>query len=498
MALVAKPPGGDKLGFEMQLTRRCFLASAASLPALGQSRPPNIVFILADDLGWGDLRCFNPASRIAAPHLEEFAAQGIRFTDMHSPSAVCTPTRYGLLTGRYSWRSALKQGVLNGYSPALIEPGRQTLATLCKSRGFDTSCIGKWHLGLGRDKKTDYSRPLDPSPLNYGFDSFFGIPASLDMPPYLWVENDRCVEQPSSTIPDSAGPRPRGPFYRGGPIAPSFSIQDVLPAMTRRAVSWIEQRGANPFFLYLPLAAPHTPWMPANGFRGKSHAGEYGDFVAQVDHTAGEVLAALERTGAARDTLVVFASDNGSIWLDEDRVATGHESNGPWRGMKADIYEGGHRVPFLARWPGRIKPGSTSNETACLTGVFATLAQLLGVKPPDNAAEDSFSFSDALQNRPRRGGMDHAIVLHSSGGRFAIRQNEWKLVDGRGAGGMSYGREKPDVQPAQGEPAVELYNLAKDPRESRNLAASRADVVDRLTKLLRRYQADGRSRPVAV
>jgi len=481
----------------MQLTRRSFFASAASLPALGQTRPPNVVFILADDLGWGDLRCFNSSSRITAPHLDKFASQGVRFTDMHSPSAVCTPTRYGLLTGRYSWRSSLTRGVLNGYSPALIEPGRQTLATLCKSRGYDTACIGKWHLGLGRDIKTDYSRPLDPSPLNYGFDSFFGIPASLDMPPYLWVENDRCVEQPSATTPDSAGPRPRGPFYRGGPIAPSFSIEGVLPEMIRRAVSWVEKRGANPFFLYLPLAAPHTPWMPLKEFRGKSPAGEYGDFVAQVDHSVGQVLDALERTRAAQDTLVVFTSDNGSIWLEEDRVATGHKSNGPWRGMKADIYEGGHRVPFLARWPGRIRPGSTSNETACLTGVFATLSELLGSKLEDNAAEDSFSFADTLQNRMRRTRWDYGIVLHSSGGRFAIRKDEWKLIDGRGAGGMNYGLETPDVKPAPGDPAVELYNLADDPGETKNLAASRADVVGGLTKLLRRYQAEGRSRPRA-
>lgn len=481
----------------MTLTRRSFLASVAAGAAV-PSRPRNVVLVLADDMGWGDLRSYNKDSRIDAPRLERLATEGVRFTDMHSPSAVCTPTRYGLLTGRYCWRSSLKRGVLNGYSPSLIEPGRQTLATLCKSQGLDTACFGKWHLGLGRNPKTDYSKTLDPSPLNYGFDSFFGIPASLDMPPYLWVENDRCVEQPTSATPDSAGPRPRGPFYRGGPIAPSFSIEGVLPEITRRAVSWIESRRSNPFFLYMPLPAPHTPWMPLQQFRGKSRAGEYGDFVAQVDNSVGQVLQALDRTGAARDTLFLFTSDNGSIWLEEDRIATGHLSNGSWRGMKADIYEGGHRVPFIARWPGRVKPASVAGEPSCLTGVFATLAALLGARLPDGAAEDSFSFAASLQGRPAPSNMDHGLVLHSSGGRFAIRQDHWKLVDGRGAGGMSYGLETPDVKPAPGEPAVELYDLARDPAERRNLAHANPEVVARLTALLRRYQNDGRSRPPAA
>lgn len=480
----------------MSLTRRAFLASSAAAAAAPGSAPPNIVLILADDLGWGDLRCFNRESRIDTPRLDKLASEGVRFTDMHSPSAVCTPTRYGLLTGRYSWRTALKRGVLNGYSPALIEPGRRTLASLCKSAGFDTACFGKWHLGLGRDARTDYSKPLDPSPVHYGFDHFFGIPASLDMPPYVWVENNRCVEQPSSTVPDSGGPRPRGPFYRGGPIAPSFSIEGVLPELTRRAVSWVGARRTNPFFLYLPLAAPHTPWMPTRDFRGRSKAGEYGDFVSQVDHSVGQVLDAVQNAGKANETLFIFTSDNGSIWLEEDRAATGHESNGPWRGMKADIYEGGHRVPFIARWPGRIRPNTISSETACLTGVYATLAELLSQRLTGGEAEDSFSFAASLQGRSRPGKMSHGIVLHSSGGRFAIRQDEWKFIDGRGAGGMNYGKEIPDVKPAAGEPLVELYNLAEDPREMTNLASARRDVVERLTALLRRYQTEGRSRPL--
>lgn len=448
-------------------------------------------------MGWGDLRCYNRESRVDAPALERLAGEGVRFTDMHSPSAVCTPTRYGLLTGRYAWRTVMKSGVLNGYSPALIEAGRQTLASFCKVRGYATGCFGKWHLGLGRDAKTDYSKRLDPSPLSYGFDTFFGIPASLDMAPYVWVENDRCVEQPSANVADSSGPRPRGPFYRGGPIAPSFSIEGVLPEITRRASSWIE-RQTGPYFAYVPLTAPHTPWMPLRQFRDGSKAGEYGDFMAQVDRSVNHILDAVDRTGASRDTLVIFTSDNGSIWLEEDRLATRHESNARWRGMKADIYEGGHRVPFIARWPGRIQPDSASGAPSCLTGVFSTLAGLMGEKLSEDAAEDSFSFAGALMGKPPAARMDHGLVLHSSGGRFAIRQDEWKLVDGRGAGGMRYGKELPDVTPAPGEPAVELYNLAEDPGETKNLAAKESAVVDRLVKLLRKYQAEGRSRPRAA
>lgn len=461
------------------------------------ARPFNIVLILADDMGWGDLRCYNRDSRIDAPTLERLAGDGVRFTDMHSPSAVCTPTRYGLLTGRYSWRTTMKSGVLNGSSPALIEDGRQTLASLCKARGYATGCFGKWHLGLGREAKTDYSKRLDPSPLSYGFDTYFGIPASLDMPPYVWVENDRCVEQPSANVGDSAGPRPRGPFYRGGPIAPSFSIESVLPEITRKAASWIE-RQTGPYFAYVPLTAPHTPWMPLRQFQGGSKAGEYGDFMAQVDRSVSHILAAVERGRDARDTLVVFTSDNGSIWLEEDRLVTGHESNAHWRGMKADIYEGGHRVPFIARWPGRIQPNTVAGAPSCLTGVFATVAELMGQKLRDDCAEDSFSFAGSLTGKPLPAPMKHGLVLHSSGGRFAIRQDEWKLIDGRGAGGMSYGKENPNVTPAPGEPPIELYNLAEDPGEEKNLAASRPDVAGRLTTLLRKYQAEGRSRPRAV
>ncbi|MGH9627641.1 MAG: sulfatase-like hydrolase/transferase, partial [Bryobacteraceae bacterium] len=278
------------------MDRRTFCRSLAAgsaflgrVPAAEQK--PNIVYILADDLGWGDLKCYNSESQIPTPNAERLASQGIRFTDMHSPSAVCTPTRYGIMTGRYCWRTRLDKGVLWGYSPNLIEPGRMTVASMLKSQGYSTGVIGKWHLGLGDKPEADYSRPLHPCPNDHGFDYFFGIPASLDMDPYLYIENDRAVEQPTE---HTAGRNnPRGVFWRKGPIAPGFKLEEVLPKLTERAIGFIEERAKKPeqpFFLYFPLTGPHTPWLPTAEFRGKSKAGDYGDFVAQVDDTLGRIM----------------------------------------------------------------------------------------------------------------------------------------------------------------------------------------------------------------
>ncbi len=281
------------------LTRRTFCKALAAIPASAYGVPadalPNIVYVLADDLGWGDLGCYNLQSAVPTPHADRFATEGMRFTDMHSPSAVCTPTRYGILTGRYCWRSRLKSGVLWGYSPNLIEDGRMTVPALLKSRGYYNGGIGKWHLGLGKEEKTDYDKLLRPGPIDHGFDYYFGIPASLDMDPYLYFENDRAVEKPTAHTEGKNSPR--GVFWRGGGIAPHFEVEEVLPTLTERATKFIHDRAskpAQPFFLYLALTAPHTPWVPKAAFQGKSKAGIYGDFVAQVDDTLGRVLRALE------------------------------------------------------------------------------------------------------------------------------------------------------------------------------------------------------------
>lgn len=473
------------------MTRRDFTRAAALSPLVlrGAQKLPNIVYILADDLGWGDLRCYNPESRVPMPNADRLASEGVRFTDMHSPSAVCTPTRYGILTGRYCWRSRLKEGVLWGYSPSLIEPGRLTVPALLRSAGYATAGVGKWHLGLGTAEKTDYSAPLRPGPRDFGFDYYFGIPASLDMEPYVYFENDRTVEQPTSTIPERN--EPRGVFWRGGPIAPSFKMEEVLPTLTRKAVTYIHERARtpdNPFFLYLALTGPHTPWLPLPQYKGRSGAGIYGDFAAQVDDTLGAVMTALHETKLAGDTLLVFTSDNGAHWTPEDKEKYPHRANASWRGMKADIHEAGHRVPFLVRWPGKVKAGSAASDPACLTDLMATVSEIAGKPLPREAGEDSFSLVPALSGKK---GTRDAVVHHSIDGMFAIRSGEWKLALGLGSGGFSL--PKRDTA-RSGEPQGQLYNLRKDPAEAENLYAKNPDVVARLTSLLERYRREGRSR----
>lgn len=453
---------------------------------------PNLVYILADDLGWGDLECYNPQSGVPTPNARRLASEGVRFTDMHSPSAVCTPTRYGILTGRYCWRSRLKQGVLNGYSPNLIEPGRMTVASLLKSRGYHTAGIGKWHLGLGDGQKTDYAQPLRPGPAQHGFDYYYGIPASLDMPPYLYFENERAVAAATESTPGST--EPRGVFWREGPMAPGFSMEGVLPHLAEKATSYLRSRAKmkeQPFFLYFPLTAPHTPWVPQGRFAGRSKAGLYGDFVAQVDSTLGQVMETLEQTGLAANTLLIFTSDNGADWKVEDKAKFAHRANAEWRGEKADIWDGGHRIPFLARWPGKVRPGASSDQLGCLTDLMATAGEIAGATLPEGAGEDSYSLLPALLGAAKRP-IREAIVHHSMDGMFAIRQGEWKLELGLGSGGFSAPKR---IEARPGEAKGQLYNLAADPGETTNLWLKKPDVVARLSALLDRYVKEGRSRP---
>ena len=471
---------------------RWALAFLAMLPT-ASARPerPNVLLILADDLGWGDPGVYNRESKIPTPAMDAFAAEGMRFTDVHTPSSVCTPTRYALLTGRYAWRGKLKKGVLQGYSPYLFEEGRPTIASVLKQRGYRTAAIGKWHLGLGTAAKADYAKPLDPGPLTAGFDEFSGIPASLDMEPYVWVK-DRAVEaQPTDHV--EAGKHQReggGGFWRAGPIAPGFKHVEVLPRIEREAVAYLDRQGKDrsaPFFLYLALTGPHTPWLPIGEHGGKSKAGAYGDFVVQVDVLVGRVLAALEKAGLAKETLVVLTSDNGSHWPVSDIEKWGHRSNGPWRGQKADIHEGGHRVPFVVRWPGRVAPGTTCDATACLADLFATCAAAAGAAMPAGSGEDSFDLAPLLKGE--KGFARPYTIHHSSAGMFAIREGPWKLVEGQGSGGFT------NVKVAPGDPAGQLYNLTDDPGETKNLHAEKADVVQRLAALLAKCREGGRSRP---
>jgi arylsulfatase A-like enzyme len=469
----------------------------ASVPSSAQparaARQSNIVVILADDLGYGDLRSYNPASKIPTPHLDRLAADGMRLTDAHSPSGVCTPTRYGLLTGRYAWRTRLTRGVLNGYSPLLIERGRLTLASLVRQRGYATAAIGKWHLGFGTTEPADFRQPLEPGPNSIGFDYFFGIAASLDMPPYVFVENKAVTAAPTGTIA-SSGMRRRGGngYWREGAIAPGFTHEGVLPALTERAVSFIERQSpGKPFLLYLPLNAPHTPWMPTAEFRGKSGADYYGDFVVQVDAAVARILDALDRSNASDNTLVIFTSDNGAHWLPTDIERWGHRANHGLRGQKADIWEGGHRVPFIARWPGRIQAGSTRNDLVCLTDLFATLAAIVDVPLPRDAAEDSYNLLPVLLGDQPQAPIREAIVHHSIDGTFAFRQGPWKLALALGSRGFS---EPRNVVPKPGEAEGQLYNLEDDPGEQHNLWLQKPEIVARLTALLHKYRTEGRSR----
>ncbi|MHC4618956.1 MAG: sulfatase family protein [Planctomycetota bacterium] len=479
--------------------------SNASKSRAGSPRKlPNIVFIMADDLGYGDVTCLNSNSKIPTPNVDRMAAAGMRFADAHSGSAVCTPTRYGILTGRYCWRTRLKKGVLWGYSEALIGPERMTVASLLKRHGYRTACIGKWHLGLGwattdgekpNRNNIDYGKPIKGGPTALGFDYFFGIPASLDMDPYVYIENDR-VSAPATEIVEKS---PWPEFYRSGPASPDFDHREVMPILTEKAVEFIAKHQsrspARPFFLYFPLTAPHTPILPTKQFQGKSKAGKYGDFVVQVDWTVGQILNTLKRYGVAKNTLIILTSDNGPEKGMEKRVREyAHHSSYHFRGKKRDIWDGGHRIPFIASWPERIKPNTVSDQTTCLTDLMATAAEIVDDKLADNVAEDSYSILPAMLDENLRERIREAVVHHSSKGEFAIRQGRWKLILCKGSGGNRYQTGPNAIK--QDDPPGQLYDMRGDYSEKRNLYNDRPEIVEQLANLLEKYKKQGYSRPL--
>ncbi len=500
------------------MTGLAVLLMASTATAADRPARPNIVYILADDLGSGDVRCLNRSGRIATPNIDRLAAAGMTFTDAHSGSAVCTPTRYGIITGRYAWRTRLQSGVLGGCSPRLIPPGRLTVAELLRRQGYHSVAVGKWHLGMNWALKpgkrpftdaiekgadgwnVDFTRPIAGGPTSVGFDEYFGISGSLDMVPYTFIADDRVTAIPTvdKAFPMMLG-QSRNRFTRRGPAAADFEAEDVLPALAARAVEAIHQGAAgakagHPLFLYLALSAPHTPIAPEIPWRGKSGLNAYGDFVMQVDAAVGKVLRALDEHGLTDPTLVVVTSDNGcSPEADyPDLLAHGHDPSMGFRGTKADIFEGGHRVPFFVRWPGVVAAGTRSSQLICLTDLMATCAEILGEKLPADAAEDSVSILPALEGRDR-GPLREAVVHHSINGSFAIRQGDWKLALCPDSGGWSVPR--PGTKEAAGLPPVQLYNLASDPAERQNVHDRHPEVVARLTALLEKYVADGRSTP---
>lgn len=501
------------------ITRRRFLMMAggagvlATMPQFVWARdhngsPPNIVFILADDMGYGDLNCQNRESKIPTPNLDSLASQGIRFTDAHSPSAVCTPTRYGIMTGRYCWRSRLKRWVLGPWDKPLIEQQRLTVAQLLKESRYHTACIGKWHLGWDwptKDGKSlnskstgesvDFTKPIGGGPISVGFDYYFGdgVP---NYPPYCFIENDRTVGIPTEMKPKSMFGNP-GVMFKG------WKLDAVMPTITRKAVNYIEERAKEPekkpFFLYFPLTAPHTPIAPKKEFQGKSQAGRYGDYVYQVDYSVGEVLRALDRYGMTGDTLVVFTSDNGSPGRDGTNMSGeknsvrkyGHNPSRPWRGIKADAWDGGHRIPFIGRWPGKIPEGRVSDELICQVDFITTVAAILGKTLPDDAGEDSYNLLPVLKGKELDEPIREAVIHHSGGGLFCVRRGKWKLILGLGAGGFSGGIREPEP----GEPEGQLYDMESDSGEQNNVYHQHPEVVDKLTFLLKQYKRSGRSAP---
>lgn len=452
---------------------------------------PNILVILVDDMGYGDAGCYDPDSKIPTPNIDRLAAEGMRFTDAHAAGALCHPSRYGLMTGRYPFRT----DVSVWRKQPLIERGRVTIASLLRENGYRTAMVGKWHLGF---LENGYENVLPGGPVDVGFHTFFGIRASTDIPPYFYIRNDRAVGPPSESISANAseGWSPiQGAFWREGGIAPDLRLEDVLPRFTDEAVNIIEAHdaGSAPLMLYLAYPAPHTPWLPSEEFVGKSGAGMYGDFTMMVDAMIGRVLTALEESGMADETLVVFSSDNGPVWYDEDVERLGHDSSGGLRGMKGDAWEGGHRMPFIVRWPGMVEAQSVSDQTICFTDLLATFAAMLNVELPDGAGEDSFDLLPVLKgtqpaNKPIRG----PVVLPSANGFMSIRFGPWKLINGLGSGGFT----KPGrVQPEDSGPVGQLYNLVADPGETTNLWLEQPRVVRRLVAEFERIESSGRSRP---
>lgn len=466
------------------------LASFVSVTALcGASKPvrlaqdrPNIVFILCDDLGYGDIQCLNPENgKIKTPSVDQLAAEGMIFTDAHSGSSVCTPTRYGLMTGRYSWRTTLQSGVVQGFAPNLIAEDRPTVASFLQAQGYHTGIVGKWHLnfqyadadsgeiftrGRKKGKLAPVGSKIPDGPVTRGFDYFHGFHHAGDMKGV--IENDTVIAHEKEV--------------------------HMLPRLTSKAVEYIDARAADqetPFFLYVPYGSPHAPVVPTKEWQGKSGLNKHADFVMQTDDGVGQIMAALEKHGLTENTLIIFSADNGTS--KGANIAQlkkmGHLVSAGFRGSKADLWDGGHRVPFVVRWPGHVAAGSTSDQLICLIDLFATLSDLTDQALPAGSAEDSVSFLPALSGKPiisTRSGVIH----HSISGHFAYRQGKWKLLLAKGSGGWSSPKEN---QVPKGSPEAQLYDMEADPGETTNLYESHPEVAARLLAQLESDVIRGRS-----
>ena len=475
---------------------------------------PNIIIIYTDDQGYGDVSALNPDAKFLTPNIDKLAKEGVVFTDGHSSDGVCSPSRYSLLTGRYSWRTYLKKGVLGADGPCLIERDRMTIASLLKEHGYNTAMVGKWHLGIefagSIGKNRDWSVPFKEGPLEYGFDYFFGIPASMNFGVLSYLENDRVLDPPVLWTRKKNDLTPR--TYRMTPpyetekqegrqwveVAPSFNDEEVLERFAEKAVEYInssaeDARNGKPFFLYFPLTSPHLPHCTHPDFQGRSNCGNYGDFMEETDYRVGQVLNALVENGIDNNTLVIFSSDNGaeSNYIYQ-RDTYGHFSCMNFKGGKRDIYEGGHRVPFLMRWPAVIEDGRKVDIPVCQSDFFATIAGIIGAEIPENAGEDSYNLYPALISENYDRDLRGPVIHHSWTGHFAIRYGKWKLNMFRGSGGSL----KPAIiMPEDGEAIYELYDMENDIGESHNLYFEHPEIVERLTGEITRIVKDGRTTP---
>ncbi|WP_339884895.1 arylsulfatase [Polaribacter vadi] len=487
-----------------------FLVSSCSVSKTEHQTKPNIVIIYTDDQGYGDVSALNPEAKFSTPNMDRLVNEGLTFTDGHSSDAVCTPSRYSLLTGRYSWRTSLKKGVLGADGPCLIEKDRMTIASMLRDNGYKTAMVGKWHLQMEfegeKGEGRDWSKPFTDGPIEKGFDYFFGIPASMNYGILTFLENDKVLDPPTLYTKKKMDVTPR--TYRMTPpykteiakghveVAASFNDELVLETLVNKAVDYInnsakEAKNGKPFFLYMPLTSPHLPHCTHPDFQGKSTCGNYGDFMQETDYRVGQVLDALKANGLEENTLVIFSSDNGAESNYEyQRDVYQHYSSLNFKGGKRDIYEGGHRVPFLMRWPNGIKAGGKIDAPVCQTDYLATIAEIVGAKIPDNAAEDSYSLYPLMKDVNSTEGTDRAIIHHSFTGHFAIREGKWKLNMLRGSGGSL----KPVVvQSKEGEALFELYNLDTDPGETTNLYFDHPEIVKKLKKKITSIIQNGRS-----
>ena len=467
---------------------------------------PNIIYILADDMGYGDVSANNEGCPFETVALDSLAAQGLRFTDAHASSAVCTPSRYSIMTGRYNWRSPLKEGVLGGYSSPLILEGRTTVAHMLKACGYHTEAIGKWHLGMEFPKFPDFVQQPDfahsegidfrgiirNSPIDAGFDHFYGISGSLDMPPYVYIENDKFT-----AVPDHITKGTGKAFWREGLTAPGFVHEEVLDHLTDKVLDSISKHDDQPFFIYFALPAPHTPILPPPAFRGKSNTNAYGDFVLHCDDVLRRVQEQLKTEGLLENTLVIFTSDNGCSPM-ADFAELSEKKHNPsyhFRGMKSDIFEGGHRVPLLLQWPSTLPQGKVCDRLVCLSDLFATLADYLGYEIGPAMAEDSVS-NRALWEDPASCEVRSSLVHQSIDGSLSIRSGNWKLEMCAGSGGWSL------PIPGSAEeallPRFQLYNLADDIGERHNVGSDHPAIVDGLQARLKKIVVEGRSTPGPV